>query len=84
MDLVLVDEQYEAVFNPKNESKKFIQVNTTGDVHFEYSVDGVYYEAEDGVSPDAVVGHKLYINENMKDDLYVKVISTAAGTINYV
>lgn len=86
LDLVLNEdtELYEAIFNPMNDRPKFVQVNTTGTVHFEYSVDGSYYEAEDGVASDAVVDHKLYMNANMKADIFVKVVSTAIGTINYV
>ena len=80
-NLVQVGESYESTYKVEHNEVVFIQVNTVGDVQLEYSIDSEYFETEDDVLPVPVTTSKLFIVEFAKKGLFIKVVSSAEGTI---
>jgi len=78
--LVAVDTHFDFTFKATAENLA-VQAHTTGTVTLYYSVDGVNFIEVDG-SETAVVGTDILILNGLVVGLYIKVVSTAAGTLN--
>lgn len=78
--LLAVDTHFDFTFKATAESLA-IQAHTTGTVTLSYSVDGVNFIEVDG-SETAIVGTDILILSGLVVGMFIKVVSTAAGTLN--